>query len=464
MSPQRPAHRPVTRPRPGPGLRALAAVVAIGSFAGVAVAVGSNGVERIDAPAVSSRVAERVADPAHLGDLVAVFNVGELESSLAAAVARAAAEADAGWAPSRSATVGMVALRRGAQVLQQPTSGFRIPLVVTAMPVNAVAAVMGSEVAGALSPTSVVMGATSAGLRGARAGDRIDVVADDGSVRALTVGLVADDLVVGGAEVVMSNAAADQLGITRATRAVIWGFSSRTSIDLALARHGVTTRRETRISRSWDPPNPDATLSTSQTKALLGEFWYRIEPNGSISQDSAWVSAHLPPGRELLNDVVRIRARCHRRVVADLRAALAAVAAAGLAGAIDVANTNTYGGCHNARFNRISAEFGFLSRHSWAMALDVNTVTNCQGCVPRLDCRVVRIFRRHNFAWGGNFLRPDGMHFEWVGERRDQWTYPSQYCPNPAPTLAQAVPSGDGRARMFADETLAVEHDHHGHP
>ena len=42
----------------------------------------------------------------------------------------------------------------------------------------------------------------------------------------------------------------------------------------------------------------------------------------------------------------------------------------------------------------------------------------------------MRIFRKHGFAWGGNLRTPDGMHFEWVGEARDQIGYPSRYCPN----------------------------------
>jgi hypothetical protein len=77
-----------------------------------------------------------------------------------------------------------------------------------------------------------------------------------------------------------------------------------------------------------------------------------------------------------------------------------------------------------------------------------------------MDCRVVRIFRKWGFAWGGNFLSSDGMHFEWVGERRDQLAYPSRYCPNiltpgagdavgasgPAATTAAAT----GLGRIFA--------------
>jgi len=81
-----------------------------------------------------------------------------------------------------------------------------------------------------------------------------------------------------------------------------------------------------------------------------------------------------------------------------------------------------------------------------------------------MNCDVVRIFRRHNFAWGGNFASRDGMHFEWVGERRDQLTYPSTYCPN----LVAATRLDDGstgatggitegatqRATIFADDGL----------
>ena len=63
-------------------------------------------------------------------------------------------------------------------------------------------------------------------------------------------------------------------------------------------------------------------------------------------------------------------------------------------------------------------------------ALDTNTQRQRAGLCAADGLRVVRIFRKHSFAWGGNFLTPDGMHFEWVGEPRDQFPYPSRYCPN----------------------------------
>ena len=78
-----------------------------------------------------------------------------------------------------------------------------------------------------------------------------------------------------------------------------------------------------------------------------------------------------------------------------------------------------------------------------------------------MDCRVVRIFRKHNFAWGGNFLMPDGMHFEWVGEPRNTCQYPSRYCPNvPGGGIEVVSTVTDADATrsdtMFADDGWAL--------
>jgi hypothetical protein len=173
---------------------------------------------------------------------------------------------------------------------------------------------------------------------------------------------------------------------------------------------------------------------------------------------TAWVAASCPAGRELLNSQIQIRARCHNGVVADLRAALAEVAAAGLAGAIDVANANTYGGCHNPRFNRISAQSGSLSRHAWAMALDFNTVTNCQGCVPRMDCRVVHDLPQARVRVGRQLPAP-GRDALRVGRRasRPARRTRRRTAPNPVSATTSGIPNRATRSDLlFADETLAV--------
>jgi hypothetical protein len=411
--------------------------------------------ERIDEPAVALTAAEPISPLAT--DVVSIFNTGELRQDVVNRVLASARSTGGTAAIGRSASVAMTALRRGNTLVQAPPSGFSIPMGATVLPADLVGRTMGRDVAKALGPDTVVMGAVTAGLRGAKAGDTVELVAAWGSRLRFTVAAVVDDTIVGGAELLMSPEAADRLGIHRLSRIVLWGFSSRSDIDAALAANGLVST-SIRIRRSWSPADPDDILGMARTKAALGEFAYRVNSDGSVSQSTDWVAANLPPGRELFSSIA-IRARCHLKVRGDLQAAFTEIALTGLGSTIDVVNANTYGGCHNARFNRLTpnSSLGFLSRHSWAMAFDTNTVTNCQGCAPpKMDCRTVRIFRKHGFAWGGNFLTPDGMHFEWVGQRRDQFYYPwSRFCPNlVGPTTSALTVEETERATLYADDGL----------
>jgi D-alanyl-D-alanine carboxypeptidase len=265
----------------------------------------------------------------------------------------------------------------------------------------------------------------------------------------------------------MSIEQAETLGATVDTRVLIFGQFDRGALDAALDGQGLLTDSKVRVRRSWDAADPDNTVGIVRTKEVFGEFDYDHlgilnNTSGWVGMNGGWVSTYLPAARTYPTG---IRARCHVGIQTALETALQQVVGAGLAGAIDVANTNSFGGCGIglARFSRIGIAVGTISRHSWAMSIDMNTSTNCQGCVPRLDCRVVQIFRANGFAWGGNFLTPDGMHFEWVGERRDQMAYPSKYCPNPVtPTPTQRAESiAENRATFFSGDGLAFDlHDH----
>ena len=366
-------------------------------------------------------------------DLVSVHDVGLLDSATAELAHGAARRAGAASADLGSLGVGLVEHRRGTRRLDDIAAGWAIPMAVSVLDPEVATPVFGVRVGGTIGWGGVVLSETAAGLRRAEVGDRLGFAGAQRSTVSFAVGAILPDEVVGGAEVIMSSAAAARLGPIRTTRVLIWGARSRAALETALDSSGLADRHETRIRRSWDPPDPDATLGLLSTKVRLGEFRYRVRDDGTVVLDGGWIAQHITDGGERRTyPGVGVRTACHVVVARDLEAAFMEIAAAGLADAIDLANTNRYGGCFYPRFNRIAGALGVLSRHSWGMALDVNTVTNAQGSIPQLDCRVVVIMRRHGFAWGGNFTRPDGMHFEWVGERRDLLDYPSRYCPNPA--------------------------------
>ena len=425
----------------------LAALLTVG--VGVAVA----GVTRIDGAADVRTVAARL-DPG-VGDLAVAFDVGDVDQFVVDASAEAARRAGGFSSTRRGGSIGLSRITRDGAVVHAPPSGYFIPMVFSAAPVDAARGVYGIEIAQVMAAGQVVVNEMTAATTGVRVGDRLELRTTTGGIVTVGVGSIADYDTVGGTELVFDISVASRLGFTSDTSTVMWGFD-RAALDAAVVSVGLEGRADTEVSRSWDLPDPDETISTARTKVALGEPWYRVNADDTISMHPEWIERNLTDGRVLLHPTIQIRARCHLAIVDDLSAALDEIAAAGLANEIEVANANAYGGCYAPRYSRIS---GYLSRHTYAMALDTNTLSNCQGCRPRMHCDVVRIFRRHGFAWGGNFRRPDGMHFEWVGAPRDQIPYPSTYCPNVVQPMTERVIPAVGR-EVLAHGPSDDGHDH----
>ena len=391
-------------------------------------------------PATVSRTATRV-DPG-LDDVAVVYDLQEVDAEVIAATFVAAEQAGAAAAPARTASVGLRAITRSGALVHAAPDGFLIPTVLIAMPRAALGGVVGDDIPGALDDSTVMLNELTAQTTGAQQGDVLELRAGDGSSQWFSVGRILPYSRIGGSELLMTPGAADRLGVTDDTEMIVWDIRSRPAFEAAVSNLGLTSRPNTKVERSWDSRDPDGALSTARLKSMVGEPWYQVVSGETIEMHPTWKAKYLPSGRVLLSSAIPVRARCHNAVSGALGAALDEVAAAGLGGAIDVANTNTYGGCFNARYSRIS---GFLSRHAYAVALDMNTTSNCLGCTPQMNCDVVRIFRKHGFAWGGNWRSRDGMHFEWVGEPRHQIAYPSRYCPNNvggAPQSNGSNPSG----------------------
>jgi hypothetical protein len=72
-----------------------------------------------------------------------------------------------------------------------------------------------------------------------------------------------------------------------------------------------------------------------------------------------------------------------------------------------------YSGCYAAR-TVARSDTAPPSQHAYGAAIDIDAPTNGFGDeTPAMDPRVVRVFENWGFIWGGNFLIPDGMHFEY---------------------------------------------------
>jgi hypothetical protein len=141
-------------------------------------------------------------------------------------------------------------------------------------------------------------------------------------------------------------------------------------------------------------------------KKAFGEFPGRPAGSGRIDQLPEWRANHI------ISDSVPILGRitCHRKLFPQTRGALAEIRNKGLAGYI---HPDEYAGCYNSRFVA-AIPLTRISRHSWGVALDINARSNCLGCPPTMNRRVVRIFEKWGFVWGGRFALPDGMHMEWI--------------------------------------------------
>jgi hypothetical protein len=100
------------------------------------------------------------------------------------------------------------------------------------------------------------------------------------------------------------------------------------------------------------------------------------------------------------------RARCHRLLVPHLTWVLSELKRQKLDGFVV-----NYGGIYNNRPQVGSAK---LSTHAWGIAIDVETEKYPLGSKERLPKAVVDVFARAGFQYGGDFARPDPMHFQYA--------------------------------------------------
>jgi hypothetical protein len=292
--------------------------------------------------------------------------------------------------------------------VDRPPAGLAIPLEVAAANLRDYAPFLppGDR---ALLPNlaggQAALGATSARLR--RAGPGGVLMFGD---RRLRIAGILPDAAIGAHEVFLSRAAAATIGVTR-DRYLLIDPSPGASRERIAARIRalLPAGLPVRIRGPGETPyfrQGDAVLPPVRLKELFGEFAARPIAGGYLQTDPAWVRRHIVTASVPLLG----RVTCNRAIIPQVRGALAEIQRSGLGAIIDPGD---FGGCYSSRFLNRNPESG-VSHHAWGVAIDVNASANPFGRTPRQDPRVARIFERWGFTWGGNWLVPDGMHFEFV--------------------------------------------------
>lgn len=340
---------------------------------------------------------------------ITVYQPGGITDDILDAAATAAAEAGGVWTPIHDGTLELTAVYRGDVAIQQAAPGYRYPMSTRAIDAAAARALLGPDIAAALEAGTVVFGATSAGLRGARVGDTIEFIGWDRRAHTAEVGLIVADERIWWTELVFSTETAATFDFERIGSLRIWDHGVRDEFEIAL--HRALPDAPIRVTSAEDPSNPDWVLPTVLIKQQFGEYSYRPRSGtDNVTMERDWYDANIV----WVDAPVVGRFRCHRAMEPLLVGAFAEIEAAGLSNLINRSNFQRAGGCYNARRIRGGDKGGSMSRHAWGAAIDFNTHRNPYGGPANMDPRIVDIFRRWGFAWGGGWLFTDGGHFEWI--------------------------------------------------
>jgi hypothetical protein len=148
-----------------------------------------------------------------------------------------------------------------------------------------------------------------------------------------------------------------------------------------------------------DPPTP---IGLDNIKRTFGDFEFRSLPTGFIEIDPDWVKRNIT--RPYLPIVGSIDV--HVKVAPIITHVLREIESIGLGDHIE--QFGAWCGRHK-NFDTTRS----LSTHSWGIACDINWHDNPFGEIGRMDPRIVDIFERHGFQWGGRWRRRDDMHFQY---------------------------------------------------
>lgn len=317
---------------------------------------------------------------------------------------------EAGRVVGRSPQVGRVTtVVAGLDWMSSRWEGYEFPLELAAIEPRRYSRMVPRGEAGAiqrLGPGEVVLAATAARSLELEPGDRIELRSGSYAIAGIV-----SDVTAMGYEALLPTTPSSW---TRRDRYLLAQLKDRGKVGSAV--EVVRERVEnllppgTRLRVRAEGETPylrygDAVLPMLVIKETFGSFALRHTSGGAFQPDPAWRRNIVARRVPLLGRVV-----CHRAVFEQLIGALTELRSEGLAHTV---NPGDFGGCWSPRFIAHNPS-GQISHHAWGVAIDLNASANAFGTKSDQDERLVETMERWGFTWGGRWLIPDAMHFEWA--------------------------------------------------
>lgn len=289
-----------------------------------------------------------------------------------------------------------------------PAGGFRIPLEIAAVDPAKYSQMLPSdqrEIFAQLAQGGALLSRSGAALRGIAGRGSLGF----GTITVPVLGVV-DDNLIASHEAVMSQQTASTLGISEPKYVLIApeGRTTRAKIQNALSaqlpegkRLGLRSLKDAPIFRPGGTILPQVTM-----KKVFGEFAARPGTGAALTIDPQWIQANTVNATVPLLGVVR----CHKEIIPAMKGAFTEIVDRKLTALV---RKKDFGGCFAPRNLNSDPDSG-VSRHAWGVAFDFNVSKNLLGQKPTMDPRLVEIMQRWGFAWGGDWMFPDGMHFEYL--------------------------------------------------
>lgn len=296
--------------------------------------------------------------------------------------------------------VNLIAVAGATKPLPDRRGGI-LPISIAAMDPPSAA---NDPLSAALTAGKAVMSEKAAALRGIQAGSGVRIEAN-GIRRSFRIGAVVSEAMARQRELIVPLTAAGDLGLT-APRALVTSVEGEHAETALTQMRALTDGILARIHAGENvvpDPSEGPILSFAEIKEIFGEFTFKPRTGLFVTVHPRWVDENIVEVDLPLLGLLK----CNRRLLPQLIGAMRELQSRGLSGLVRSGD-----GCWSPRM-QVGNSYA-LSRHAYGIAVDINAATNRYGERPRQDPRLVEVMERWGFTWGGRWLVPDGMHFEFV--------------------------------------------------